>query len=593
MIGHIEHGSDFGGLFRYLLAEDKGARIIGGNAAGRTPSEFTQEFNNCADQRRSTKKPVKHLIVSFSPTDGYVTDEVKVRIAKEAVKELGYTYNQYVVVDHHRDDPGHDWNHDHDHIHIAVNMITLDGKRVDDWQDKRKFEEVLRQLEVREQLTTVVSSKQRKRKALSHGQTQRIKREIKEFKSGERTLIPQIPLDIKLQAAIDKASEDKPNLTTFVGRLQDLGVDVRPTISDKGRKRISYRLENLKVRGSKLHNGSFPKLISQRSVDFDLRRDKPAMDAAANGQRVSIPIEKQVAWSSIDLVSYLPSAFRHDLTAAQTNREQNKSRSEGDVKGKSANQQQTEFADHELLSIKSQVDSWHKLRPREPRREIIDSIHARVNKLKRQSTLFKQKICIQKLELERLGSPRSLLNPFGVSSDVIEEKKAHIRLNQSKLKDIESDFTKASNNLDEWQEKAIAYQNWQSSPKTQEMERLAALLSTPNNIARLDRISEGHKIYNRASYVLKQLGEWSGETRRFQGEFYRIDKQDQTLTISRLHDDSIIYTARDNQNKEGIIEVKKFDLTEQDKKRLDESVRYLKRQEKLSQKNRHKGFSLG
>ncbi|MEL7011388.1 MAG: relaxase/mobilization nuclease domain-containing protein, partial [Cyanobacteria bacterium J06588_4] len=295
MIGHIEHGSDFGGLFRYLLAEDKGARIIGGNAAGRTPSELTQEFNNCADQRRTTKKPVKHLIVSFSPADGSVTDDVKARIAKETVKELGYTYNQYVVVDHHRDDPGHDWNHDHDHIHIAVNMITLDGNRVEDWQDKRKFEEILRQLEVREQLTTVVSSKQRKRKALSHGQTQRIKREIKEFKSGDRPLIPQIPLDIKLQAAIDKASEDKPNLTTFVGRLQDLGVDVRPTISDKGRKRISYRLENLKVRGSKLHNGSFPKLIDQRGVDFDLRRDKSAMDAAANGQRVSIPIEKQTA----------------------------------------------------------------------------------------------------------------------------------------------------------------------------------------------------------------------------------------------------------------------------------------------------------
>ncbi|MGB5712918.1 MAG: relaxase/mobilization nuclease domain-containing protein, partial [Waterburya sp.] len=268
MIGHIEHGSDFGGLFRYLLAENKGARIIGGSAAGRNALELTQEFNNCADQRRTTKKPVKHLIVSFAADDGYVSDEAKARIAKGAVEELGYTYNQYVVVDHHRDDPGHDWNHDHDHIHIAVNMITMDGQRVDDWQDKRKFEEILRQLEVREQLTTVVSSKQRKRKALSHGQTQRIKREISEYLEGERTTLPLIPLNIKLQAAIDKASEDKPDLTTFIGRLQHLGIDVQPSISNKGRKRISYQLEDLKVRGSKLHNGSFPKLISQRGIDF-------------------------------------------------------------------------------------------------------------------------------------------------------------------------------------------------------------------------------------------------------------------------------------------------------------------------------------
>ena len=88
MIGHIEHGSDFGGLFRYLLAEDKGARIIGGSAAGLTAFELTQEFNNCAEQRRTTKKPVKHLIISLAAADGHVTDDVKARIAQFAVEEL-------------------------------------------------------------------------------------------------------------------------------------------------------------------------------------------------------------------------------------------------------------------------------------------------------------------------------------------------------------------------------------------------------------------------------------------------------------------------------------------------------------------------
>jgi hypothetical protein len=57
MIGHIEHGSNFGGLFRYLLATDKGSRIIGGNAASDTIKQLTQEFNNCADLRRTTTKP--------------------------------------------------------------------------------------------------------------------------------------------------------------------------------------------------------------------------------------------------------------------------------------------------------------------------------------------------------------------------------------------------------------------------------------------------------------------------------------------------------------------------------------------------------
>ncbi len=302
MIGHIEHGSDFGGLFRYLLADDKGARIIGGNSAGRTSFELTQEFNNCADQRRTTTKPVKHFIISFAPEDEYVSDEVKARIAKSAVQELGYTYNQYVVVDHHRDDPGHDWNHDHDHIHIAVNMITLDGKRVDDWQDKRQFEQILRQLEYAEKLTPVPPSKDRKRKALSHGQTQRIKREIKEFKQGIRTELPEIPLIVKLQAAIDAASSARPTMTSFLGRLQHLGIDVRPSISDRGRKGISYRLGDFKVKGSKLHNASFPKLISERGIDFDEVRDTPALEAAYQGKPVAIDNKRSLSGEEIDQV---------------------------------------------------------------------------------------------------------------------------------------------------------------------------------------------------------------------------------------------------------------------------------------------------
>lgn len=317
MIGHIEHGSDFGGLFRYLLAEDKGARIIGGNAAGRTPLELTQEFNNCADQRRTTTKPVKHFIISFASLDGYVSDELKNKIAKSAVNDLGYNHNQYVVVDHHRDDPGHDWNHDHDHIHIAVNMITLDGKRVDDWQDKRKFEGILRQLEVDEQLTPVASSQKRKFKAFSHGQTQRIKRELESYKQGQRTQLPEIPLMTRLQAAIDKASEDQPALTIFIGRLQSLGVDVQASISDKGRKRISYRLGDLKVRGSKLHNASFPKLISQRGIDFDLARDYSAMNSACSGVKVTIPPDKVIRWSQINLTDYLPDLLKSEVRKAQ------------------------------------------------------------------------------------------------------------------------------------------------------------------------------------------------------------------------------------------------------------------------------------
>ncbi|MGK7939000.1 MAG: relaxase/mobilization nuclease domain-containing protein, partial [Crocosphaera sp.] len=307
MIGHIEHGSNFGGLFRYLLASDKGARIIGGNAAGDTIEQLTQEFNNCADQRRTTTKPVKHFILSFAPEDGEVSDHLKQTIATQAIQQLGYVDNQYVVIDHHRQDPGHDWNHDHDHIHIAVNMITLEGQRVDDWQDKRRFEAIIRELELQHQLTQVAPSRERKQKALTHGQVQKYKRQLRDYQRGEQPQPPDIPISIKLQAAIDAATSDQPTMTLFIGRLQHLGIDVLPIITATGRKRISYQMEGAKpFRGSKLHNGSFPKLISQRGVDCDPQRDRKAIEDAVNHQPVILPPEQLINWSEINLSLYLP-----------------------------------------------------------------------------------------------------------------------------------------------------------------------------------------------------------------------------------------------------------------------------------------------
>ncbi len=59
-------------------------------------------------------------------------------------------------------------------------------------------------------------------------------------------------------------------------------------------------------KGSKLHNGSFPKLISQRGVNCDPQRDRKAMEYAVNHQQVTIPPEQLINWSEINLSLYLP-----------------------------------------------------------------------------------------------------------------------------------------------------------------------------------------------------------------------------------------------------------------------------------------------
>ncbi len=62
-------------------------------------------------------------------------------------------------------------------------------------------------------------------------------------------------------------------------------------------------LGDFKVKGSKLHNASFPKLISERGIDFDEVRDTPALEAAFQGKPVAMDNERSLSGEEIDEVS--------------------------------------------------------------------------------------------------------------------------------------------------------------------------------------------------------------------------------------------------------------------------------------------------
>ncbi|MEO0927025.1 MAG: relaxase/mobilization nuclease domain-containing protein [Cyanobacteria bacterium J06643_13] len=308
MIGKVTTGSSFDRLFRYLLKDDKQARIIGGDRLLLEPDakELASQFDWIASTRPTTKKPVKHLSIGFAPADGEINDSTKLAISKAIVNKLGYTNNQWIAIAHGRNDPGHDWQHDHDHLHIVINGIDFNGDRVSDSFDKTRLEEILRGLEAEHKLTKVVSSNECDRQRPKTNQLQRYQRESRKHPD----TAAEIPIMAKLEAAIDAASQDKPTMTTFIGRMQQLGIDVRPYITRKGRKRISYRLGGFKVRGSKLHNGSFPKLLSKRGINFDEIRDTPALEAAYQGRSVEIDNKQFLDWEQIDLHYWLPQPLK-------------------------------------------------------------------------------------------------------------------------------------------------------------------------------------------------------------------------------------------------------------------------------------------
>ena len=83
-------------------------------------------------------------------------------------------------------------------------------------------------------------------------------------------------------------------------------------------------MDGHKFRGSKLHNASFPKLISHREIDFDLTRDSPAMEAACLGETITIPYELLINPPEIKLNNWLPVALNEvDKTSCSTSRKTN------------------------------------------------------------------------------------------------------------------------------------------------------------------------------------------------------------------------------------------------------------------------------
>ena len=231
MISNITKGSNFGGLLRYLLHESKQPQIVAPYMLGDNASDLAREFDQIANLRPTTQLPVRHISLSFAPSDdGKVSDSDKEAIVVRVVAEMGYEDCQFIGIAHHRDDPGHDLPHDHDHLHIVVNAVNLHGERVSDSWDRFKIQPILRGIEHDFGLQPVKNSWEVGRDRSVQAQQ-------------------QIPTDIS--QLVDRSLEDYPDLGTWLDRLQESQIDVRFALrKDNKVNGITY------LQGGKAYKGS-------------------------------------------------------------------------------------------------------------------------------------------------------------------------------------------------------------------------------------------------------------------------------------------------------------------------------------------------
>lgn len=181
-------------------------------------------------------------------------------IADDYLKAMGFGDNQHIIFRH--------FDADHPHLHILVNRIGYDNSLVSDSKDYQRSEAVLRQLEKKYGLTEVIGSKEAKERAMTKD----------EWEMFKRTKEPSTKM--AMQTIVKKAMEDKPDIKTFISRLERSKVNVLFNQASTGFvSGISYGYEGMQFKGAHLGNAYKWQAI-KTATGYEQERDGTAIHEA-------------------------------------------------------------------------------------------------------------------------------------------------------------------------------------------------------------------------------------------------------------------------------------------------------------------------
>ncbi len=249
-------GRSFKNRVDYILKDDRTFICSNMSADKNNVSDLTDEFKTVSGFRQDIKKPVFHAFLSL-PKGEHLTDEQWQEIAKDYLKEMNIDIekHQYICV-RHKDT-------DQDHIHIVANRVGLDGSV---WLGQHSAFNTIaacERLEVKHDLTITQGLKGQK-----SGVSAPTKNEIEQaLRTGEK------PARLVLQNALQAAMIGKPDLETFVERLQAVGIEPRFNVASTGNVAgVSFSVNDIAFKGSSLGK-KFSWNTIKTKVKYDKNRD--------------------------------------------------------------------------------------------------------------------------------------------------------------------------------------------------------------------------------------------------------------------------------------------------------------------------------
>ncbi len=257
MKGYVaKSGKSFKNRVKYILKDDHDFICSNMLADKNNVSDLTDEFKAVSNFRPDINKPTFHAFLSL-PKDEKLTDEQWQEIAKDYLKEMNIDIDkhQYICV-RHKDT-------DKDHIHLVANRVGLDGSV---WHGQHSAFNTIaacERLEVMHGLTITQGLKGQKSDVSAP-----TKNEIEQaLRTGEK------PARIVLQNALQAAMTGKPDLETFVERLQAVGIEPRFNIASTGNVAgVSFSVNDIVFKGSQLGK-KFSWNTIKTKVKYDKNRD--------------------------------------------------------------------------------------------------------------------------------------------------------------------------------------------------------------------------------------------------------------------------------------------------------------------------------
>lgn len=249
-------GRSFKNRVKYILKDDHDFICSNMSADKNNVSELTDEFKAVSSFRSDIKKPTFHAFLSL-PNNEHLTDQEWEEIAKDYLKEMNIDIekHQYICV-RHKDT-------DKDHIHIVANRVGLDGSV---WHGQHSAFNTIaacERLEIKHGLTITQGLKGQKSEVSAP-----TKNEIEQaLRTGEK------PARIVLQNALQAAMLGKPDLQTFIDRVQAVGIEPQFNVASTGNVAgCSFSVGDVAFKGSSLGK-KFSWNTIKGKVKYDKNRD--------------------------------------------------------------------------------------------------------------------------------------------------------------------------------------------------------------------------------------------------------------------------------------------------------------------------------